>query len=295
MTNPIHRLTFYFIPSPYGINWDSPKTLSLSVLKNRINFARGSRHPIGHVNIELTTETVKDGVTQGMRHFVTGMVATETKSQLKLVLLKHLGLGVLFHSFGGRLETADEILPRIPLRRPRGDLSSVSFQISESMRDRLIQYMRDFRERKFDHSYGLKNRPLYGEGSGCSAFAASFLKIIGIATPSYPEFKESWSRLLRIPQRLIGDLNTGKKVYYPTLMFGRSSWAEASEPHQSILFWDPDLMHEWALKFAEGQQSANLKKRIVSVGKIEETVHIELDFNDHDHPEKTEWHHYDTD
>jgi hypothetical protein len=286
------RLNFYFYPSPTGLNWSSPRSLSLSVLTNRINpFVPSPRHPMGHVNIEVTTDT-DDG--RSHRHFITGMVAQETGSQLKLVLVDQIGLSVLFHSFPGHIEDESEIVPQFEPRMRQGSMSILSLKISPAIRDRLIRYEKSYREKNWGHSYGLANRPLHGEGAGCSAYAASFLQVAGL---ELPEFRDNWSQTIRLPNSLLGDPAKKIKVPYPRILFKGIPWAKASDPkdsYRSIFFWDPDRMHSWTVKTFDtllkgGNPFPERKAHFEKRGK---SVYVEFDFSEHSSPEKPEWHLY---
>ena len=226
-------LTLYFYPSPHGVDWASPRSLARSVVLNQFSFAG---HPIGHVQIGLESP--------GTRRFATGMVQISMPEQRKKIIQEGLGLAALFRDYPGRIETTDAIFPEIQGRFSRGNISYLRFLISTAAHERALTYAREYVERGCSAHYGLPNRPLYGEGAGCSAFAASFLEITGLLDP---EYVSAWSRTIRVPERLIG--GEGRKVSLLGLMDprGLSSWATESEAHRKIFFWDPDLMHRWAL------------------------------------------------
>ena len=227
-------LTLYFYPSPHGVDWASPRSLARSVLLNQLSFAG---HPIGHVQIGLESP--------GTRRFATGMVQISMPEQRKKIIQEGLGLGTLFRDFPGRIETTDAIYPEIQGRFSRGNISYLKFLVSPAAHARALTYAREYVERGYSAHYGLPNRPLYGEGAGCSAFAASFLEVTGLLDP---EFFSAWSRTICVPEKWIGGVD--RKVSLLGLLDprGSSSWATESEPHRKIFFWDPDLMHSWALR-----------------------------------------------
>lgn len=180
------------------------------------------------------------------RRFLTGMVAEDASSQRTALLKDQVGFGVLFLSFPGRLESAQEVEKQFEPRYRHGSISVLNLLIHPTVRERLEKYLQEFKEKRGDHSYGLPNRPLFLEGSGCSAFAGSFLEVAGL---DLPEFRQNWTQTIRVPLDLIGGASTGKKVSFPKLLAARpKNWATPDQPHLPIFFWDPDLMHQWLVK-----------------------------------------------
>ncbi len=278
------RLTFYFYSSPYGIDWSSPFRLMTSTLINRVSWVPKPQHPIGHVNIELTS-----GSLNPRRRFLTGMVAVDASQQRVELLKNKIGLGVLFYSAPGRLESPKEIEAQFEPRYRQGSISALTLVVHPSTRARLEQYQREYEERRGYHQYGLPNRPLYLEGSGCSAFAASFLQVAGLA---FPEFERNWTRLIRVPSDLIGDPASGKKVSLGRLFRERRArWAEASEPHREVFFWDPDLMHRWLVQTYRGLQSGRplFVERPYRLSKRGRALELEIDLSHIEAPTQPIW------
>ncbi|OGR10122.1 MAG: hypothetical protein A2341_05935 [Deltaproteobacteria bacterium RIFOXYB12_FULL_58_9] len=233
-----HKLTFFFFPSPHGIDWSSPKNLTLTTIKNQLGIGK-HRHPIGHVNIGLTS--TNDSATE-TTHFLTGMVAQSAAVQRKQVLGGY-GLGVLFSSVPGRLESIDEVNEQLPARYASGKLSFLTFRVSPSTAARLAVYVDAYRNFGLDHSYGLQNRPLHGEGAGCSAFAASFLEVAGL---QFQELRDNWTLTRTAPLKLLGGPDAGEKVpLWRVLGPAGATWATAGEPGEEFTCWDPDAMHAW--------------------------------------------------
>jgi hypothetical protein len=176
----------------------------------------------------------------------TGMTTANDSEERELLLWKKIGLGILFHTFEGRLQQEREIENDLEARFKNGKVSWITFKIRELTCLRLAQYYDEYRGNEYDRYYGLPLRPLYREGAGCSAFGASFLEVAGLLEP---EFRDHWTREVRVPLELIGDPSSGKEVGLMTLLFGDRAkrWAESNEPHKSVFFWDPDLMHRWVV------------------------------------------------
>ncbi len=225
-----HELVLFFYPSP-GLNWMNPKALTFSTTRNKL---LGRSRGIGHVSVMIRTPT--DFVLTGM----TQLLSNEGRNE---VLFGGYGLGILLHNFKGALEDGAKLLPELEKRsRNAGKLSYLRVAANEQITGRLLEYLSEYRKNGYDQCYGMKNRPLFGEGGGCSAFAASFLETAGVLRD---EFRREWTRTFNIPHDLIGGPITGKKVSVIDLLRRADRWAQENEPHEKGFFWDPDLMHAW--------------------------------------------------
>lgn len=236
------EMTLYFYPSP-GLNWESPASLSLYTVRNEL-----LRKPraIGHVSIEISCPKTPQG--QAVQ-ILTGMSQQTKLESMKLMLLKGYGFGIMFHDFKGALEDPRKLRPELESRFKSGNLSFLNFKINQQTCERLAQYIQEYDQRDYDLHYGLPNRPRYGEGSGCSAFGASFLDVAGLLDA---EYRDQWTRVLRVPLSYIGGPLTDQYVSIFSTFFA-SKWANENEPHRSIYFWDPDLMHAWVKKIWDQQ------------------------------------------
>ncbi len=252
------ELTLYFYPSPYGINWSNPRRLTRSTVLNQFSL---DGHSIGHVHIELTAPA---GNGTSPTCLVTGMIQRSRSEERALLFLRNIGLGILFHDFQGAIEETEKAAAEIERRCRKGTASFLKFLISARAHARALTYVREFTERGDCAHYGLPNRPLHGEGGGCTAFGASFLEIAGLMEE---EFLRDWTQRIRVPQALLGgayadpeffgehsprtpkDKNfaraAGVSLVRLLLPFGDSRWARENEPHREVFFWDPDRMHGW--------------------------------------------------
>jgi len=228
-----HELVLFFYPSP-GLNWMNPRAITFSTAWNKL---LGLPRGIGHVSVMIRTPK---------SFLLTGMTQSHKHEGRKEVLFGGYGLGILLHNFAGALEQPESLAPELVKRsRQTGKLSYFRVSVNEKITDRLFQYIEEYRKNNYHQWYGMKNRPLYGEGSGCSAFGASFLEVAGLLHEDY--FRE-WTRTFNIPHDLIGGPITGKSVSVVDLLRRADRWAQDSEPHEKGFFWDPDLMHEWLVK-----------------------------------------------
>jgi hypothetical protein len=232
MASTNNSLTLYFIPSPMGMDWSSPAKLAVSALKNRLSLK--SRF-MGHVFVELQC---------GDRRELTGMVGRNF-DYLTQLLVKERGLGILFHSFDGRLEDAKDVQAEIDELSQKGErLNFVKFMLGKDHCERAITYIDEYRQKNVGKYYGLANRPLHGEGSGCSAFGASFAEVTGVLNE---ELRKAWSYSVNIPLDFAGPPLRAEGVNLLKLITNAGQWASDFVPHQVISFWDPDRMFRWVI------------------------------------------------
>lgn len=204
------------------------------------------------------------------------------------------GMAFLFHNFTGRLDIRDEssesdranVLRDLTARKNmapylmydgnsgkpelREALSFIRFEISEKQCQDLMNYFEDFKRFGGNNRYGFMVHPLNenGElnigpklGSGCSEFVTSFIQKAGLMTP---EFERKWKRNLHIPNALIG--TPERAVRRRTMQSNTLPWGKRADAKHTLLsFWDPELMHEWALKMHE--RADGLTRKSVKEGK----------------------------
>jgi hypothetical protein len=255
-TTPNH-LTLYFIPSPVGMDWSTPANLAFSALKNRISFQ--SRF-LGHVFVEVQCAD--------QRH-LTGMVGKRF-DYLNQLLIENKGLGVLYHSFAGGLEEMSDVDAEIKELSQDGErLNFVKFVLNQGQCQRLTTYLKEYRDKDVGRYYGLANRPLYGEGAGCSAFGASFPEVAGILDQ---DFKTAWSQTVNVPLAFAGPPLKNEGVSLLKLMFNASSWAKENEPHQKLMFWSPDRMFEF-VKTKVSKASDEKQFSVMEIGKAKGIVY----------------------
>jgi hypothetical protein len=233
-------LTLYFIPSPFGLNWQTPTTLARDIVKNyaaKGKFGNTKRF-MGHVNIELKYNDEGRDV-----HILTGMVASKLDA-LGLLLKDKVGLGIIFHSFPGRLESKEELVPELDRYSIDGNkrMNFCKYLISSKSAKRIEQYINDYKTHDIGRYYGLFNSPLHGEGAGCSAFGASFLDVIGGLNIDH---KRNWANTVIVPHSLIGPPLKKNKVSFFKLLLQNHNWLDKKiDNSHEIFFWDPDLMYQ---------------------------------------------------
>ncbi len=254
--NSTALLTLYFIPSPYRIDWSTPTSVAKDIVKNKLSF---HRRFMGHVNIELDYENDEGKPV----HILTGMAASKLNA-VPLLLKKQIGLGILFHSFPGKVESKEELVPELDSYFEKGNeaINFVRFKINRDTAKRVEEYVATYVKENVGQYYGLVNSPLHGEGAGCSAFGASFLDVAGILED---EYKKAWTHNLKVPHSLAGAPITNKKTSFFKLLLKKQKWSDGSDDHHEIFFWDPDLMHKWVEEKLAGHNKTTNPFEIVNI------------------------------
>lgn len=248
----MNSFTLYAFKSSVGVNWESPKALAASVVKNEaLSYLNGNKRLLGHVAIKIKC---------GERELMTAMTsrAGETK---RIVLKEHAGLGVLFHIFPGELESQSELEEEIAKKRKNGRVHSMTYLISDDACDLMFAHYQNFIRNGGPHNYGFPVDTLAGEGAGCSAFGVSFLQAAKIDDSKQ---LDAWSGSVWVPKQFIGPYSdrlytqAGEEPYINeqggddvklipmVLKPKKTQWAKPNEPGAKYLkFFDPDTMHSW--------------------------------------------------
>lgn len=237
-------MTLYFLPSPEKLNYTSPAHLARSLVLSELTLVT---HSIGHVIVRIEK---KQG-NKILDEVVTAVTTQDNHEERRLLLKEQIGFGILLQSLLGRRETANEIKKELKSRLQSGKIKFLELKINEDAFNRMKGYFLEYHKYEFEKKFGLTNRPRYGEGAGCSAYALSFLDIAGLILP---DFTENWKRTLRIPKTLVGGWLTQSKVSFFKILFsfGNNDWAQPIDPHFLVSFWDPDLMFSWIHNLNKG-------------------------------------------
>jgi hypothetical protein len=227
-------LTLVIFQSPHGISWKTPKKLLYTAA---FNFMSKRNRKLGHVASIIKC----NGDDLGPKRAVYAGVVDKGGANIDLLLEDKLGLGVLFDSMPGRLETRSFLQKEIHEKAKTGKkITYIKHLISSKTCRRLVRYYDEFKARKGEYKYGLPNRPRYMEGTGCSAFAMSFFELAGILNQRH---YDQWSYNLKVPLKLIGSKHGQKVSIWKFLGVPLSrKWHKSSELYKSLFFWDPDTM-----------------------------------------------------
>ena len=228
------ELTLFTMCPPRSINWASPRSMAFGAMTNNLTFYHmNHKHAIGHVFIELKN---------GEERIMAGSTPDSSgSSDSDLIFKDKIGLGILFYPFKGRIETVKDLDQQVQERYKTGRIAFIRFMLSPEMYQRLKSYWAEYNERGYGSIYNGDNQPRKGLGAGCSAYGVSYLEVAGLL---HPVWQDKWKLTVRVPEALIGDPKTGKKVPITKLaMWGR--WASETEPNRLLELYDPDLIYKW--------------------------------------------------
>lgn len=226
-------LTLYTYPPAHPYRWENPHRLLVSTLNNYyFGTRRKDGRLIGHMIIELK----KDSSVLYTAMSLEGM--TNFRESL---LHRKLGLGVLFKMEDGIMESQSELQAELAYRTQHSKAAFISFAISDSAYQYLRLYIDSFRIKGYDKLYNGANQPRSGGGSGCTAFGISFLELINALQP---EFADQWAVKVAVPEKLIGDTATGKKVSVWRIFF-TNKWAGKNKPARWYVVYEPNYIYRW--------------------------------------------------
>jgi hypothetical protein len=278
-------ITLNIHKSPFGIDWSSPAKLTYSTFKNTIySWFNKYQHPLGHVSVHIDCSNNKNDKYVGVER----LNVTES---LRLVLFDGAGLGTLLHNFQGRYQSSQEIIKDLNYNAEKSEVVLVSFKISDKACTNISKYLKTFEENEFWRNYGLPNRPLKGQGAGCTAFATSILQVAGI---DFTQFDRHWSDHIFIPKTLVGPhnseiyikgedtkkivRNTISKIPFWSLFESNLKW-EQNKDSTVIKYYSPDKMYEWTINNAENPESSdNIGDHPFIVKKHKKTIQLIYDF-----------------
>lgn len=281
------KVTLYAYRSPYGVDWSTPSTLTMSSIKNTAAYVLGitdNKRRIGHVTVKMDCAQQ-----DGKREIVhTGMGAVDSRGEtLKLLLKRNSALGVLFHRFKGRLDDPKELEAEIKKGQKSGEINSLTYLIDDQKCQELLEHNKKWRESKAYLNYGLIESPNEYTGAGCSAYVMSYLGR-DIAPKVH---KSNWKGHVMIDNKLIGAHNRKRYTkddqgfFFPekddggmsvfSLLLNADTWHKEGEEATRLDYWSPDMMFDWiedSAKLGNSQSPAPLK-----IEKTDKTHHIVFD------------------
>jgi len=257
-----NELTIYVIPALVKYDWTSPQTLLKSYFRNyKRNLFKKEKYLLGHAFVELRSPLASGRI-------LTGMSAVSRKEQKDLAYNQHYGLAMLGADIEGTLETGSDLEPTLEKYSRIGRLAFMTFFISDEATERLLLFYKSFKEaidsnnvRGARYSGAFWPR-YYGEGSGCSAFAVSFLDIAGLLREEF----EGWKLKIDIPMELIGGPYNNNNHVKLSDIKKCDSWAGNNETdtviYEHLEIYDPTLMYEWTQKMYERQDTLDVMTAI---------------------------------
>jgi hypothetical protein len=237
-----NSLTLFVATPPKKLSWKSPSSLLWSTIKSGF---KSNFFSIGHAMIDLQCDATKDS---GPVNEQTGVTSKQGSDDKDLIVDDGIGMGILFHTFEGELNTREFVKKRLELASElQNRLSTFKILVNEKTCQRLATYLREYKEKGIDSRYGLSLRPRRAEGSGCTAFGASFFEVAGFLSS---EIKKAWSVEVDVQESLIGDPSLNKKISIDEILFSEKgqSWAKNGEPSRHLLVYDTQLFDQWIRK-----------------------------------------------
>ena len=274
-------ISLFFIKSPYGINWSTPWSMTTTTIKNQLapSQGRSTNHTISHTYAEINCSST------GIKLY-RGMTSDGNDEERTLLFKKKYGLGVMFHTYRGKLEKEETLLNDINDYYGNSRLSKLVLKISPEACQRMVEYVNEYEAKGYAKMYsGLQADPLRGEGSGCSAFVVSFMRVAGLME----SFTEQWKQTIDVPLNLVGGPMTGNKVsIFKVLMKVNAKWSNRT-PFFHLVAWDPELMHSWLLRTYESVKSGEYTDFDPEIDRYQKTKILKLDLSDRSTPQGPVW------
>ncbi len=277
------EIKLHFIRSPLGISWRGPWSFATSAIRNSLVRGHGNRtYPIGHVFVELKCDSTGTHIFRGMTSESSG-----TDVERNLVFKKRYGLGIIFHTYEGKLEKDAGIAADLSVIEGSARLGELAIDVSPESCARMVSYAEEFEALGYGKLYsGLQADPLKREGAGCSAFAVSFLRVGGLMDEDF----NSWKQVIDIPKRLVGGPLTGYRVN-PLKLLGNPfiRWSNRV-PHINLEAWDPESMHRWVSRmYYEVTEGANRGNWEADASRDGDTLKVRLDMRQREVPVGPFW------
>jgi hypothetical protein len=239
-------------PPPKAIDWSTPQSFMSSTIWGRMSL---EKFPMGHSFVEIKCGDKSTHLSE----------VRKLNDSLRQFLFAGSGLGILFHSYEGELLQGEEALKDQKERK----LATVEFKLNPPQCKRLTNYLEEYQKFNVGKHYGPALRPLYGEGSSSSSFAASFLEVLNLMDM---DLKAAWTTTVNVPMDLSGPPLREEGINILKVYFLADSWAKENEPHRKLNFYDPEKMYLWM---------KNLKNSVVDKSYLPASQgHFWLQFTD---------------
>jgi len=243
----VHELTFYLIPSPEPIEWESPAKLYTSFKKGYVkNYLVKEKYLLGHLFIKVSTPLVDEP-------FLIGIASASNKQKRRLLLKEKIGFSILNVELKGRIESSDELKEKIKIYTEREEIAQIKFRVNARGMKRVLEFIDTFSTKFNEHYapsdfYGGSFYPRYHyEGSGCTALGMALIDLCAIPLKHF----DPWFVQVKIPMDIIGgEFNSGKKISVRKMK--RSHHWYSGEGKENIDFvtysvYDPSIIYQWIL------------------------------------------------
>jgi hypothetical protein len=241
----MHEVTLYAFPTMYPIRWDNPSILYRSAKHCFYKtMSLKDNYLLGHMALCL-----KSPLLPNKRYLA--MTAANKMQRVDLILKDKIGLAILGATLDGNLETEEHIVHMIQVYSERRKLGFITFKVSESAMNRMLDFIEKFSRKnpgevQPSKYYGGFYWPLFeDEGAGCSAFALGVLAAGNIL----PAEAEAWLKNVNIPMALIGGEYRDNK-HIPFVRIKRAkTWYEgagrSNVDYVNVQTYDPSVLLDW--------------------------------------------------
>jgi hypothetical protein len=245
-----NSITLFIIKPPREISWESPRSITWTAFKSRVN---SDFHSIGHTMIQLQCDKTKESAEINE---VTGMTDIDHSLDKELLFEKGIGMGVFFYDYPGTLNSEKFVWREVFQSSEMYErLATLKALLNPKSCHRLAQYLKEYKEFDVYKHFGLSLSPRKKEGAGCTSFAASFFEVAGLLSS---EIKKAWTLDVHVQESLIGRPLIDQFIESTQLLYGSKakSWAKENEKNWPILVYDTQFLYRWIKKiWQKGKKS----------------------------------------
>ncbi len=263
-----------------GIDWSRADALVRSAARNLIQPVMDQEgnvikyddgetipnHGISHAFVHLQCE--------GLKPILTGMSTGKDIESPINFFVHNLGLGILFRTQVGRMNTYEELEKEIDIRRRKaGDLTFVDYKLNPENCRHIYYSIMELVAEGIQKRYGsLTDRMMNGTGMGCAMFDVGVKQMAGIipmrekilspqekqkALENNPcEFSHSWNRTIYVPKDYLPEYDKDLELL-SSAKVGILSMLLSGEDAEAFVYWASYLLNtlvETAQEKVEGME-----------------------------------------
>lgn len=233
------EMTLYAINSPVALNWESPRSLLLSTIRSSVNPTRQGRsnHTIGHAYLGFKCD--------GQEEIISGMTSGKGFSSRNNLFNEKHGLSVILQDNPGHFQVTEESKKDVEFfSRISNRMMIMQVEITEEQCQKMQSWYEEFKNRTVHIYGGVGKRPLTGEGSGCTAYAMSYMET---AQVDYDLFNKLFEHTIYIPKELLGG-DFGDQIVPLNAIMGNTQKMNVKAANTlEVKVYDPNTMYNWML------------------------------------------------
>lgn len=243
-----NSITLNIIPTTYPLEWNKPRYLIFSLLKNQ-HFFSGTKHFMGHVTTEVNCTTNNGKV----REFI-GQTSAE-KGGFEKYLAQGYGFSILNRpqnnysypllNVKGRLDYEDKVYNDYAKFLSNNLMNVMSIPVSKEDCQKALSWIQEYKKRTkttklAGNIYGFGADPNKYEGAGCAPMAQTILEKAGLY-----ELAKAMDQKVYIPKTLLGNPKKNQKVSIKDLLFSSTDISEPGEDKVLFTFPDPQGLMDY--------------------------------------------------